>query len=533
MSPQQKSVAPNHDQGSLYPLTPEFPEDYNASAILFDNLAAGRGGRIALRSDLGDRTYDQICADAGQFGNALLSLGLTPGDRVLLFLDDTPVYAAAFFGALRAGLVPMLINTLSPADSVRFFLEDSDARVAVVDAAFADLFSSETLTGTSCETVIVTNGDAPAGCHGQAWVGTFPAELAAAPVGPEAMAFWMYSSGSTGRPKGVVHRHCDMAYTVEGYARPVLAMTEEDCCFSIPKIFFAYGFGNSLTFPFSVGASALLLSGRPTPSRIYDQIARHRPTILFGLPTLYTAMIKDDSAASADLASVRLCISAAEILSEDVFESWRGRFGHRIVEGLGSTEVLHIYLTNSEDWQKPGSAGQCAPGYEVKLADSDGVIVPEGEEGIMWVRGGSNALTYWNRPDKTAETMRDGWIYTGDRFTRDEDGFYFFRGRADDLVKVSGQWVYPLEIELALAEHPMVRECAVLAIEMADRRTTLKAWVVAERDAVSGPALTKQLQDYLKRQLLPYKYPRSIDYLDSLPKTGTDKIDRQALRSRG
>ncbi|MEQ8709466.1 MAG: benzoate-CoA ligase family protein [Rhodospirillales bacterium] len=533
MKLQPKSVAPNHDQGSLCPLILEFPADYNASAILFDNLAAGRGARIALRSDLGDRTYDALCAETGQFGNALLSLGLIPGDRVLLFLDDTPVYAAAFFGALRAGLVPMLINTLSRADSVRFFLEDSDARVAVVDAAFAGLFSPEVLAGTACETMIVTNGNAPPGQRDAGWVSSFSPALVPVPVGPEAMAFWMYSSGSTGRPKGVVHRHCDMAYTVEGYARPVLTMTEDDCCFSIPKIFFAYGFGNSLTFPFSVGASALLLSGRPTPPRIYDQIARHRPTILFGLPTLYTAMIKDESSASAELVSVRLCISAAEILSEDVFASWRDRFGHRIVEGLGSTEVLHIYLTNSEDRQKPGSAGQCAPGYEVKLTDTDGVTVPEGAEGIMWVRGGSNALTYWNRPDKTAETMRDGWIYTGDRFTRDEDGFYFFRGRADDLVKVSGQWVYPLEIELALAEHPLVRECAVLAIEMADRRTTLKAWVVAEPGATPGPELTKQLQDYLKRELLPYKYPRSIDYPDSLPKTGTDKIDRQALRSRG
>lgn len=532
MSIRSRSLAPNHDQGSLYPLTLEFPADYNASAILFDNITAGRGERTALRSDLGDWTYSKLTKEACRFGNALKSLGLTEGDRVLLFLDDTPVYAAAFFGALRAGLVPMLINTLSPAESVRFFLEDSDARVAIVDETFAGLFSPETLAGTACDTVIVSNGKAPPEYRDTRWINSFPANLEPAPVGPEAMAFWMYSSGSTGRPKGVVHRHCDMAYTVEGYARPVLGITQDDCCFSIPKIFFAYGFGNSLAFPFSVGASALLLSGRPTPERIYDQITRHRPTILFGLPTLYTAMIKDASSAAADLASVRLCISAAEILSEDVFETWRGRFGHRIVEGLGSTEVLHIYLTNSEDWQKPGSAGQCAPGYEVKLTDKEGVIVSGGEEGIMWVRGGSNALTYWNRQDKTAETMRDGWIYTGDRFTRDEDGFYFFRGRADDLVKVSGQWVYPLEIELALAEHPMVRECAVLALEMADRRMTLKAWVVAEPDAVAGPALTKQLQDYLKRELLPYKYPRSIDYLDSLPKTGTDKIDRQALRSR-
>jgi acetyl-CoA synthetase len=524
-------VGPNHDRGGLWPVEIDFPAGYNAACFLFDNIGMGRGDRIAVRSDLGNRTYGELAADAGRFGNALKSLGLVPGDRVLLFLDDTPAYPAAFFGALRAGLVPMLINTLSPADLVRFFLEDSGAKAAVIEAEFASLFTGDVLEGTDCGTVIAVNGDAADGMKDRSWVDGFPDDLPMEPVGPDAMAFWMYSSGSTGRPKGVVHRHRDMAYTVEGYARPVLGLTENDCCFSGPKIFFAYGFGNSITFPFAAGASALLMSGRPTPCRLYDQIARHRPTVFFGLPTLYTAMIKDASAAEADLSSVRLCISAAEILSEDVFESWRRRFGLRIVEGLGSTEVLHIYLTNSEARQKLGSAGQCAPGYEVKLTDLAGDPVAIGEEGIMWVRGGSNALTYWNRPDKTAETMRDGWIYTGDRFVRDMDGYYFFRGRADDLVKVSGQWVYPLEIELTLAGHRKVRECAVLAVELPDRRMTIRAWVVCETGVTGDDELTRELQAYVKAGLLPYKYPRIIEYSGELPKTGTGKIDRQALKN--
>lgn len=523
-----RNVAPNHDRGGLYPVEIGFPAGYNAASLLFDNITAGRSDRIAIRSDLGDMTYGALAAEACRYRSALASLGLDRGERVLLFMDDTPAYAAAFFGALAGGFVPMLINTLSPAELIRFFFEDSEARVAIVDHAFIDAFDPG-----FCETIIVANGQAPDGMKGPDWIAGFPPEAAIAPVGPEAMAFWMYSSGSTGRPKGVVHNHRDIAYTIEGYSKPVLALTEEDCCFSVPKIFFAYGFGNSISFPFAAGASVLLLSGRPTPARIYEQIARHRPTVLFGLPTLYTAMVKDASVETADLASVRLCISAAEILSEDVFESWRRHFGHRIVEGLGSTEVLHIYLTNWPDRQKLGSAGQCAPGYEVKLTDRDGNPVADGEEGIMWVRGGSNALTYWNRPDKTAETMRDGWIWTGDRFTRDTDGFYFFRGRADDLVKISGQWVYPLEIELTLAEHPKVRECAVLALEMADRRMTLKAWVVTEAGSEPGEALTAELQAWVKQALLPYKYPRIVEYVDVLPKTGTDKIDRQALKARG
>lgn len=523
-----RNVGPNHDRGGLYPVEINFPADYNAASLLFDNITAGRSGRIAIRSDLGDMTYGALAAEACRYRNALASLGLDRGDRVLLFMDDTPAYAAAFFGALAGGLVPMLINTLSPAELIRFFFEDSDARAAIVDHAFVEAFDPGL-----CETIIVVNGPAPDGMKGPDWIACFPDEAAIAPVGPDAMAFWMYSSGSTGRPKGVVHNHRDIAYTIEGYSAPVLGLTEADCCFSVPKIFFAYGFGNSISFPFAAGASALLLSGRPTPERIFEQIARHRPTVLFGLPTLYTAMIKDAASEAADLASVRLCISAAEILSEDVFETWRRRFGHRIVEGLGSTEVLHIYLTNWPEKQKLGSAGQCAPGYEVKLTDRDGKPVADGEEGIMWVKGGSNALTYWNRPDKTAETMRDGWIWTGDRFTRDADGFYFFRGRADDLVKISGQWVYPLEIELTLAEHPKVRECAVLALQMADRRMTLKAWVVTESGGEPGVALTAELQGWVKQALLPYKYPRIVEYVDVLPKTGTDKIDRQALKARG
>jgi acetyl-CoA synthetase len=534
------------------------PARYNASAILFDNLAAGRGERPAVLGPAGSRNYRTLCEDAARIGNALQAQGLAPGERVLLFLDDTPVYPAVFFGAMRAGLVPLMINTLTPPDLLQFYLQDSGARLAITDAAFAARFSATACRDTSLERIIVANNEADesnaqeydvAGYNAQGFnaeeLGA-PAQTIAALVAGQStvmaaadthrndMAFWMYSSGSTGRPKGIVHLHHDMVYTARSYADTILKLTPDDICFSVPKIFFAYGMGNSLTFPFAAGAASLLLPGQPKPETIFGAIAGYRPTVFFGLPTLYTALTKAPGAAKADLSSLRLSISAAEVLSAEVFNGWKALSGLEIVEGLGSTEVLHIYLSNRPEAKKLGAAGRRVPGYEVKLCDPSGQPVEGKQEGVLWVRGDSNMPAYWNRPDKTAETIRaGGWIYTGDRFHRDADGFYFFRGRADDLVKVSGQWVYPLEVELCLADHPAVRECAVVAIEMPDRRMTLRAFV-ALNDTTSGSnddrdATTRMLQEHVKTTLLPYKYPRIVTFLDDLPKTGTGKIDRQAL----
>jgi acetyl-CoA synthetase len=510
------------------------PARYNASAILYDNLAAN-GWRTAVTGPAGTRSYAALAADAAAFGAGLLSLGLQRGDRVLLFLDDTPAYPAALFGAIRAGLVPLLINTLTPPDLLQFYLSDSGARVAIADAAFADRFNAAACDGTKLETLVIADGEAAA--PGTAatqpaasWLAGPAPALAPADTRRNDMAFWMYSSGSTGRPKGIVHLQHDMAFTHLSYARHLLRLTERDVCFSVPKIFFAYGMGNSITFPFAVGASSVLLPGQPRPAAVFDCIGRYKPTVFFGLPTLYTALTKAPEARSADLTSLRLAVSAAEVLSAEVFSEWKAMSGLEIMEGLGSTEVLHIYLSNTPERRKLGAAGKRVPGYEVVLRDGDGREVADGEEGILWVRGDSSSPGYWNRPDKTAETMREGgWIYTGDRFVRDGDGFHFFRGRADDLVKVSGQWVYPLEVELCLANHPAVRECAVLAVAQANGLTALKAFVVLDEPGQASEATTRALQDYVKGQLLPYKYPRLVAYLDALPKTGTGKIDRQGL----
>jgi benzoate-CoA ligase family protein len=511
------------------------PQQYNASRILFDNLGKGRADRPALIGPLGIRSYAELCAEACRWGHGFISLGLERGDRILLFLDDTPAYPAAFFGAVRAGFVPLLINTLTPPDLLQFYLADSGAAVAVTDAGFCSRFDAQACTNTALRTLIVVNGArgdhaAPKSILAEAWLPDFPADLAEADTDRNEMAFWMYSSGSTGRPKGIVHLQHDMAYTEAAFARNVLKLRPDDICFSVPKIFFAYGFGNSITFTFSAGAATLLLPGQPKPAAIFDAIERYRPSVFFGLPTLYTSLTKADGAAATDFSSLRISLSAAEVLSVEVFNGWKKLTGLEIVEGLGSTEALHIYLSNRPEQKKLGAAGMRVPGYEIALKDKDGREVGDNEEGIMWVRGDSNTPLYWNRPDKTAETIRDGgWIYTGDRFMRDSDGFYFFRGRADDLVKISGQWVYPLEVELCLAEHPEVRECAVFAAELPDRRMTLKAVVVMNAGAFDKGDATRMLQDFVKAKLLPYKYPREVRFVDELPKTGTGKIDRQAL----
>lgn len=508
-------------------------ERYNASAILFENLPA-RADHVAVIGPAGSRTYAELCGDSAQFGHALLALGLQRGDRVLLFLEDTPAYPAALFGALRAGLVPLLINTQTPSDLLQFYLSDSGSRIAVVEADFADRFNATACANTQLEALVIANGKVSAppvrSLEADTWLGNFPRILKAAETHRDDMAFWMYSSGSTGRPKGIVHLQHDMAYTAASYAQHVLELGPDDICFSVPKIFFAYGLGNSITFPFSVGATSVLLPGQPRPAAIFECVARYRPTVFFGLPTLYTALTKAEEAKTADLGSLRLSISAAEVLSADVFEHWKILSGLEIIEGLGSTEALHIYLSSTVHTKRIGSAGRRVPGYEIKLLDRDGRAVPDEGEGVLWVRGDSNAPFYWNRPDKTAETMREeGWLYTGDRFFRDRDGFHFFRGRTDDLVKVSGQWVYPLEVELCLAKHPAVRECAVLAVELPDRRTTLKAFVVMNESSFDPDLISKALQDHVKNSLLPYKYPRIIEFMQELPKTGTGKIDRQAL----
>jgi len=505
----------------------------NCSAVLWDNLERNPD-KPAVIGPGGNLTYRELVSEASRWGNAFIAAGLKRSDRIPFFLDDTPVYPAAFFGAVRAGFVPVLLNIQTTPDVLNFFLKDTAARIALCEASLADRFSGDTLQGTALEKVIIANGTAEGGSRlsvkdflsGQA------DSLACADTGPDDMAFWMYSSGSTGHPKGVVHLHHDMAYTHASFGAHVLKLYADDICFSVPKIYFAYGFGNAITFPFSVGATTLLMPGQPRADDVLDLIEQWRPTVLFGLPTLYTALARAEALDKRDLSSLRQSMSAAEVLSEDVYKAWKAQTGHGPTEGLGSTELLHIYLSNALDDHRIGAAGKRVPGYEVRLETPEGKPAAPGEEGVMYVRGHSSAPCYWNRPDKTRDTMRGDWIYTGDRFV-EKDGYYYFQGRADELIKVSGQWVWPLEVERCLNEHPDVHECAVMAHELPDRRMTLRAVVRLVDKSKQSDEQSERLREYVKSHLQPFKYPRIIDYIDELPKTGTGKIDRQALRQTG
>ncbi|MEZ5476495.1 MAG: benzoate-CoA ligase family protein [Thiolinea sp.] len=506
----------------------------NCSTILWDNLQRNPD-KTALIGPAGQLTYRELIAEAGRWGNAFQAAGLQRGERIAFFLDDTPVYPAAFFGAVRIGLVPVLLNIQTRPELLNYYLQDSGARLALTEAGLLAVFGAEACRDTALETVVVVNGpsrDEPRQVSAAKFLHAQPTELAMADTGPDDMAFWMYSSGSTGRPKGIVHLHHDMAYTQAAFGAQVLQLRADDRCFSVPKTYFAYGFGNSITFPFSVGATTLYLPGQPTPDSILDTIETYQPTVFFGLPTLYTALARSEGIAKRDLSSLRQSMSAAEILSEDIYQAWKQLVGHGPTEGLGSTELLHVYLSNRLDDHRPGAAGACVPGYEIRLETPAGEPVAPGEDGVMRVRGQSSAPCYWNRADKTAETMQGDWINTGDRFV-ERDGYYYFQGRNDDLIKVSGQWVWPLEVERCLAEHSDVHECVVLAQQLEDQRMALRAVVALVGGVVADEAQTRKLRAYVKAALTPYKAPRLFEYVESLPKTGTGKIDRQALLKAG
>lgn len=499
----------------------------NCSEILWQNLTRNPD-KPAVIGDGGTLTYAELIAEAARWGNALIAAGLSRGDRIPFFMDDTPAYPAAFFGAVRAGFVPVLLNTQTPDEVLNYFLKDTGAEIAICEASLSAHFGPDVRAGTNVTRVVTVNGEAPGFTPATAFLEGQPTTLACADTGPDDMAFWMYSSGSTGRPKGIVHLHHDMAYTQQSFGDHALRLTPDDICFSVPKIFFAYGFGNAITFPFSVGATTLLMPGQPRADAVLDAIEAYKPTVFFGLPTLFTSIARSDRAERTDFSSIRQSMSAAEILSEDVYNIWVRLTGHGPTEGLGSTEMLHVYLSNRLDDHRLGAAGARVPGYEVKLVTPEGEIAEPGTEGVMYVRGHSSAPTYWNRPDKTRDTMREDWIYTGDRFV-ERDGYYYFQGRADELIKVSGQWVWPGEVEKCLAEHPNIHECAVLAHEMADKRMTLRAFVHLREGLAPGADADASIKAFVKERLQPFKYPRIIDYCDGLPKTGTGKIDRQAL----
>ena len=471
-------------------------------------------------------TYADVEAMANRAGNGLRALGVRSGDRVLLLLPDCPEFVAAWFGAIKIGAVAVPTNTALRTADFAHFLNESQPRVLLFHA---NLYSQlEPILG-SCE-AIVTGEPIGGAMFWQDWLAAQPDSLEEASVTADDPAFWLWTSGSTGSPKAALHRHADWLHCCERYARDILGIGPADLTFSTSKLFHAYGLGNGLMFPFYAGATTALYPGRPQPRAILDFVEQIRPTLFFSVPTLYAAMLHESETRPPDLSSVRLAISAAEPLPAEIYRRWRERFGCDILDGIGSTEVLHIYASSRPNAIKPGSTGLPVPGYEIRITDETGKEVAPGQAGDMWVRGASIASCYWNRPELTRERMCDGWFFTGDKYFADEDGYLWYAGRSDDMFRVLGEWVSPIELEGALIEHPAVLECAVVAYKDDDRLLKPKACVVLKKPEDASDALAAELQQFVRRRIASFKYPRRIEFLEELPKTPTGKIQRYKLR---
>jgi benzoate-CoA ligase family protein len=497
----------------------ELPERYNVGADLLDrNLTAGRADRVAITWAGGRLTYQDLFKLACGAAATLSDLGVRREERVLLVAYDSPGWVAAFLGAIRLGAVPVPVNPLlQRSEDYDHYIADSLARVVVVDANTEEKLKPAIARFTNPPRMLRADQ-----------IGHGP-EVPPAPTRKDDMAFWLYSSGSTGKPKAVVHLQHDIPYTCVTYGEQVLGITEHDITFSTTGLFHAYGFGNNLTLPYWVGASTVLHAGRHTPATVLETIDKHKPTLFFSAPTLYNAILNFEGAKGRDLSSIRHCVAAAEALPAEVWRRWKAAYGLTILDGVGSTEMLHIYCSNRLDDVRPGSSGKPVPGYELKILDSDGHPASGDQAGDLYVKGDSALALYWGQHEKTKRSILGDWFFTGDRYRVDSDGFYWYEGRSDDMIKVGGLWVSPIEIEAVLLEHPAVGESAVVGVGV-EGFTKIKAFVITKGDAVAGDQLVTELQEHCKFRLQRYQYPHLIDFVTELPKTVTGKIQRYKLR---
>jgi benzoate-CoA ligase len=510
------------------------PDQFNVATYFIDrNVQEGRGDKVAIEAGDQRVTYRQVLERVNRFGNSLQDiLGVRLEERVLLLLLDGPEYAYSFFGAIKIGAVPIPTSTLFKPENYEYLLNDSRARVVVVsEALLPQLQAIPRARLPYLRDVVVVGTSAPPGTRSfDELLKAGSPELEAEPTSKDDTAFWLYSSGSTGFPKGCVHLHRDMLVCTALYARGVLDIQESDRCFSVAKLFFAYGLGNALYFPFGVGATTILFAGPPTPANVFDVVRKHRPTLFFSVPTNYAQLLAQDT--DCDFSSVRWGVSAGEALPPAIFERFEKRFGVTILDGIGSTEILHIFISNQPGAIRPGSSGKPVAGYQCKVVDEDGQPVATGEIGNLLVKGDSICARYWNKHDKTRETIEGQWIRTGDKYTQDADGFLWYAGRADDMLKVGGIWVSPVEVENALVEHAAVLEAGVVGKEDHDKLIKPLAYVVLAPGQTGSAELAKELQDFVRGKLADYKRPRWVEFVAELPKTGTGKTQRFKLREQ-
>lgn len=500
-------------------------------------LNAGRADKVAYDDGHRRLTYGQLVERSARFAGLLRELGLRREERAMLLMHDTVDWPVAFLGALHAGVVPVAANTLLTPDDYAYMITHSRSQVVFVSGALLGTLH-EALSRCNHEVrhIIVSDPETQQPTLPNLAYHELEEGLATASTAPAAdtcadeIAFWLYSSGSTGQPKGVVHTHGNLWHTVELYGKPVLGIRGDDVVFSAAKLFFAYGLGNALTFPLSVGASVVLLPGRPTPEAVFQRLTDFKPTIFCGVPTLYASMLASTALPARDQVALRVCASAGEALPKDLGERFTAHFGCHILDGIGSTEMLHIFLSNQDTDVHYGTTGKPVPGYELELRDEHGTPVPAGVTGDLYIKGPSAALMYWHNNAKTRGTFLGDWLKSGDKYVRDEAGYYTYAGRSDDMIKVSGQYVSPVEVEGVLVEHESVLEAAVVGLPNADGLVKTTAFVVLRPGQEPSDQIRTEIQAYVKTHLAPFKYPRQIRFIDELPKTATGKIQRFRLR---
>jgi len=510
----------------------EFPERFRmGDHFLYHNLEEGREGKVCLYYGDETFTYADAARMSNRAGGALRELGVEIEDRVLIALPDCPEFVWSWFGANRVGGVITMVNPLLPADDYRYYLEYTRARVAVIHESLVENFARAAEGVRHLKNVLVVGGESRRFHSFAEAVDAQPDELSPADTHRDDPAIWLFTSGSTGRPKGAVHLQHDLPYNTECYAKGVLGVNENDLTVSVPKLFFGYATGTNLLFPFAVGGATALFSERSTPEKIFEMIERYRPTVLTSVPTMINSMLAVSGAALRDLSSLRMCLSAGEALPEELYRRWVGEFGVEIYDGIGSAEMFHIYITNRPGDVKPGSLGRVVPGYEAEIVDAEGRAVQTGEMGTLRVRGDSAALCYWQAHEKSKATFAGDWCTTGDQFHADEEGYYWYHGRTDDMLKVSGVFVAPAEIENCLLQHEAVLEAAVVGHDAGDGLVKPKAFLVLREGRAPSEELARDIKDFVKSRLALYKYPRRVEFVESLPKNDRGKIDRKQLKN--